>query len=158
MTSRPSNSLRPLPFPPPPLRLQPKDAKYILENLAQGIDTNDLHLLTTTIERGLSQTPPLQHKTMEEAKTMVEAHKRKQRAPTRPRGTSLDAVSVSLQAHGPKQNATQSRRRRKIKADAGVAASEADVTSPLLDLEARLVKKLVRETQRAACSCMNLFR
>ena len=95
---------------------------------------------------------------MEEAKTMVEAHKRKQRAPTRPRGTSLDAVSASLQTDGPKQNATRSRRRRKIKADAGVAASEADVTSPLLDLEARLVKKLVRETQRPACSCVDLFR
>ena len=47
----------------------------MLENLAEGIDTDDLGLLTTTIERGLSQTPPLQHKTMEEAKTMVEAHK-----------------------------------------------------------------------------------
>ena len=108
MTTRPSNSLKPLPFPPLPLRLQPKDAKYILENLAEGIDTNDLHLLTTTIERGLSQTPPLQHKTMEEAKTMVEAHKRTQRAQPRPRGTSLDSLHrSSVETDEPEQAATQ---------------------------------------------------
>ena len=60
---------------PPPTRWS--ESRELLQHLDEALNADDPAMLTEAIKRGLRQVPPLQHGTMEEAKTaLVETHKR----------------------------------------------------------------------------------
>ena len=53
------------------------ESRELLQHLDEALNSDNPAMLTEAIKRGLRQVPPLQHGTMEEAKTaLVETHKR----------------------------------------------------------------------------------